>query len=105
MGAVVGTLALALAFGDFSSVVCLILCAFVAATILLEFYRGAKVIRARSGASIAACAIDLTMRNTRRYGGYIIHIGMEFVFIGFAGDVFHRDVETAIGVRVTVQVA
>src|SRR5207302_8321289 len=104
IGAVVGTVALALGFRDFFSVVCLILCAFLAATILLEFYRGAKVIRARSGASIAACAIDLTMRNTRRYGGYIIHIGMVFVFIGLAGNAFNRDVQKAMRVGETMQI-
>jgi len=29
-------------------------------------------------------AVDLTMRNTRRYGGYIVHMGMVLVFIGLA---------------------
>jgi len=37
-----------------------------------EFFRGARVIRSRSGASLLASAVDLTMRNTRRYGGYIV---------------------------------
>jgi len=76
----------------------------VAATILLEFYRGAKVIRARSGASFAACAIDLTMRNTRRYGGYIIHIGMVFVFLGLAGAAFNRDVQKSMQVGESMQI-
>jgi cytochrome c-type biogenesis protein CcmF len=76
----------------------------VAATISLEFYRGAKVIRARSGASFAACAIDLTMRNTRRYGGYIIHIGMVFVFIGLAGTAFNRDVQKTVQVGDSMQI-
>src|SRR5438874_9381720 len=84
IGVVVGAVGFVLGFREFFSVVCLILCMFVASTILLEFYRGAKVIRARSGASYPACAIDLTMRNTRRYGGYVIHIGMVFVFIGLS---------------------
>jgi cytochrome c-type biogenesis protein CcmF len=33
------------------------------------------------------------MRNTRRYGGYIVHMGMVFVFIGLAGAAFNRDVQ------------
>jgi len=82
----------------------LILCVFVAATILLEFYRGAKVIRARAGASLPACAIDLTMRNTRRYGGYIIHMGMVFLFIGLAGAAFNRDVQKAMQVGQTMEI-
>jgi cytochrome c-type biogenesis protein CcmF len=93
MGLAAGVIGFAFGFRQFYSLICLILCVFVAATVLLEFYRGARVIRARSGASIAASAIDLTMRNTRRYGGYIVHMGMVFVFIGIAGTAFNRDVQ------------
>ena len=103
-GVAVGAVAFALGFRVFFSVVCLSLCVFVAATILLEFYRGARVIRARSGASYPACAIDLTMRNTRRYGGYIIHMGMVFVFIGLAGAAFNRDVQKSMQVGQTLQI-
>jgi cytochrome c-type biogenesis protein CcmF len=51
------------------------------------------VIRARSGASFLASSIDLTMRNTRRYGGYIVHMGMVLIFIGLAGVAFNQDVQ------------
>src|SRR5437660_853758 len=80
-------------FREIYSWICLILCVFVASTVGLEFYRGAKVIRARSGASFVTSAIELTMRNTRRYGGYIVHMGMVFVFIGLAGAAFKRDLQ------------
>jgi cytochrome c-type biogenesis protein CcmF len=73
--------------------VCLVLCVFVASTISMEFFRGAKVIRARSGASLVASAVDLTMRNTRRYGGYIVHMGMVLIFVGLAGAAFNRDAQ------------
>jgi cytochrome c-type biogenesis protein CcmF len=103
IGCVAGAVAFALGFRAFFSVICLILCIFVASTILLEFYRGAKVIRARSGASYPACAIDLTMRNTRRYGGYVIHMGMVFVFIGLAGNAFNRDLQKTMGIGDSLQ--
>jgi len=103
-GLAVGAVAFIFGFRAFYSLTSLILCVFVAATILLEFYRGAKVIRARSGASFAACAIDLTMRNTRRYGGYIIHIGMVFVFLGLAGAAFNRDVQKSMQVGESMQI-
>jgi len=93
IGLFAGLIGSALGFRQFYSVVCLILCVFVGATVVLEFYRGARVIRSRSGASFAASAIDLTMRNTRRYGGYIVHMGMVFVFIGLAGAAFNRDAQ------------
>jgi cytochrome c-type biogenesis protein CcmF len=78
---------------EFYSLVCMILCVFVAATISMEFFRGARVIRARSGASLFASAVDLTMRNTRRYGGYIVHMGMVLIFVGLAGSAFNKDVQ------------
>jgi len=93
IGLVAGIVALVFGFRQFYSWVALILCVFVASTVLLEFYRGAKVIRSRSGASLVASAVDLTMRNTRRYGGYIVHMGMVFVFIGLAGAAFNRDTQ------------
>jgi len=33
------------------------------------------------------------MRNTRRYGGYIVHFAMVLIFIGVAGSAFNRDVQ------------
>jgi cytochrome c-type biogenesis protein CcmF len=103
-GFAAGAVAFTFGFRVPYSLASLILCVFVAATILLEFYRGAKVIRARSGASFAACAIDLTMRNTRRYGGYIIHIGMVFVFIGLAGAAFNRDLQKSMQLGDAMQI-
>ena len=104
IGIAAGAIAFALGFRELYSLACLVLCVFVAATIVLEFYRGAKVIHARSGASLAACAIDLTMRNTRRYGGYIVHMGMVFVFIGLAGAAFNRDTQQDMRVGQTMQI-
>jgi cytochrome c-type biogenesis protein CcmF len=99
-----GAIAFALGFRQFYSLVCLILCVFVASTITMEFYRGAKVIRTRSRASLAASAIDLTMRNTRRYGGYIVHMGMVLIFIGLAGAAFNRDVQKEMQLGSTMQI-
>jgi cytochrome c-type biogenesis protein CcmF len=93
IGLLGGVVAFALGFRQIYSLVCMTLCVFVAATISMEFYRGAKVIRARSGASFLASGIDLTMRNTRRYGGYIVHMGMVLIFIGLAGVAFNQDVQ------------
>jgi cytochrome c-type biogenesis protein CcmF len=93
IGLAAGAIAFPLGFRQFYSWVCLVLCVFVASTVGMEFYRGAKVIRARSGASFVASAVELAMRNTRRYGGYIVHVGMVFVFIGLAGAAFNRDLQ------------
>ncbi|MGA2809957.1 MAG: heme lyase CcmF/NrfE family subunit [Candidatus Acidiferrum sp.] len=104
VGVLGGVLAFALGYRQFYSLVCLTLCAFVAATITMEFYRGAKVIRARSGASFLASGVDLTMRNTRRYGGYIVHMGMVLIFVGFAGVAFNKDVQKDMQPGQTLQI-
>ncbi len=104
IGVAAGVIAFAFGFRQFYSWICLILCVFVASTVLLEFYRGARVIRARSGASFMASAVDLTMRNTRRYGGYIVHMGMVFVFIGLAGAAFNRDIQKDMRQGDTLQI-
>jgi cytochrome c-type biogenesis protein CcmF len=100
----VGVVVFALGFHEFYSLVCLILCLFVATTIGMEFYRGARVIRARSGLSFAASTVDLTLRNTRRYGGYIVHMGMVLIFVGLAGAAFNKDVQKEMKLGSTLQI-
>jgi cytochrome c-type biogenesis protein CcmF len=81
----------------------LILSVFVTLTILQEFYRGARVISARTGANLLASVGQLTMRNTRRYGGYVVHFGMVLIFIGVAGTPFNQDKQTDMPVGATME--
>ncbi|MEN6536269.1 MAG: heme lyase CcmF/NrfE family subunit [Bryobacteraceae bacterium] len=83
----------------FYALVCLGLSLFVIWTIAAEFYRGARAVRARTGENLLAAAVELTHRNTRRYGGYLVHLGVVIMFIGFAGAAFNRDrtVEVNVG--------
>jgi len=83
----------AIAFGlrDFYVSLCLLLSVFVVLTIGSEFYRGARVIAARTGTNLLSAVGQLTMRNTRRYGGYVVHFGIVLVFMGICGQVFNRD--------------
>jgi cytochrome c-type biogenesis protein CcmF len=99
-----GVVVFALGFREFYSLVCLILCVFVAGTIVMEFYRGTRVVRARSGASFASSAVELTLRNTRRYGGYIVHMGMVLIFVGLAGAAFNKDVQKEMQIGSMLQI-
>jgi cytochrome c-type biogenesis protein CcmF len=90
-GVASGAVAFALGFRDFFSLVCLILCVFVTLTIVMEFYRGARVIRAKAGGGWLPAVAQLTLRNPRRYGGYVVHFGIVLVFIGIAGAAFNQD--------------
>jgi cytochrome c-type biogenesis protein CcmF len=68
------------------------LCMFVTVTIITEFFKGASAIRAKDGVGLIPAAITLTHRNTRRYGGYLVHMGIVFMFIGYTGAAFNQDV-------------
>jgi cytochrome c-type biogenesis protein CcmF len=72
------------------SLVCLTLCAFVAATIIEEFYKGARIRGKTRGENFLAALANLTLKNKRRYGGYIVHLAMVLMFMGFAGNAFNR---------------
>jgi cytochrome c-type biogenesis protein CcmF len=90
--------AFVLGYRDGTSMLCLFLCGFVTGTIVLEFYRGAKVIRARTGMNLLLAAQELSMRNTRRYGGYVVHFGMVLIFIGLAGAAFNTEAQKAMNI-------
>lgn len=70
------------------SIIAFSFCFFVAATIVLEFFRGANAIREKSSMSFVPAVIELTHRNTRRYGGYLVHMGIVLMFVGYAGHPF-----------------
>jgi cytochrome c-type biogenesis protein CcmF len=57
---------------------------FVFASIGQEFYRGARARRAMAGESPARALLALVRRNRRRYGGYVVHLGIAVLFIGVA---------------------
>jgi len=48
--------------------------------------------------SMMMAAHELSMRNTRRYGGYVVHFGMVLVFIGLAGAAFNTEAQKAMNV-------
>jgi cytochrome c-type biogenesis protein CcmF len=75
---------------NFYSLVCLTLCAFVIVTIIEEFYKGTRIRIKSKGENFLSAAVNLTLKNKRRYGGYIIHLSIALMFIGFAGNAFNH---------------
>jgi cytochrome c-type biogenesis protein CcmF len=65
-------------------------CLFVALTVISEFYKGARAIAAKSEMNLLRATVELTHRNTRRYGGYLVHMGIVLMFIGFTGHAFNQ---------------
>ncbi len=80
----------------FYSLMAIALSVLVTLTVASEFYRGGRVISRHTGQGMFASMVQLTHRNTRRYGGYIVHFGVVVVIIGFAGAAFNVDKEQAM---------
>src|SRR5271163_3236717 len=49
-----------------------------------EFFRGARARRAMAGEAPPLALVALVRRNRRRYGGYIVHVGIAVLFVGVA---------------------
>src|SRR5437763_262826 len=74
-----------------SAGLCFALCGMVVGTVTQEFWRGARVRRKNTGTDLLTALVGLVGRNKRRYGGYIVHVGIVLIFLGFAGNGFKRD--------------
>jgi cytochrome c-type biogenesis protein CcmF len=85
--------------GNLYALVAFALAAAVLTAILSEFLRGAAVIAKQSGRNYFWSMYLLIRRNTRRYGGYFIHIGVVIVVIGLAGAAFNRNVESEMALH------
>jgi cytochrome c-type biogenesis protein CcmF len=78
------------------SVLCFGLCGFVSATITQEFYRGTRVRQAHTHLDFFTSLIGLVARGKRRYGGYLVHVAIVLMFIGFAGDAYKKEGEATL---------
>ncbi len=99
-GLAVGALLVAIGYvkpwtgqSEFYSLMTIVLSVIVATTVISEFVRGGRVIGRHTGQNLFASMVQLTRRNTRRYGGYIVHFGVIVIMIGFAGSAFNQDIE------------
>jgi cytochrome c-type biogenesis protein CcmF len=90
--------------GALFSLVTFTLAAGVITAISAEFLRGANVVRTQTGKTLLSSTILLVRRNTRRYGGYLVHFGIVVMFIGIAGGAFNqsREQEMSFGDTVTL---
>jgi cytochrome c-type biogenesis protein CcmF len=86
---VAGTV-IALGVPLWASGLCFALSAFVFGTISQEFWRGARVRQGSTGTDVFTALVGLVGRNKRRYGGYIVHLGIVLLFLGFAGEGFKQ---------------
>ncbi|MEO8450829.1 MAG: heme lyase CcmF/NrfE family subunit [Gemmatimonadota bacterium] len=70
------------------SLIALSMAAFVLGTVAQEFWRGVRARGRLYGESVPVALGQLVGRNRRRYGGYIVHVGIVVYFVAFVGAAF-----------------
>jgi cytochrome c-type biogenesis protein CcmF len=104
----VAVLALSLALGAGSqpdAVIMFALAGFVVGGVGQELARGVRARRVMAREPVPLALVSLVRRNRRRYGGYLVHVGMAVLFVGIAASssfADERDVQLVQGRSVQV---
>ncbi len=97
MGLITVVILTAIGIREVKAILAFTLCTFVTTTVFIEFYRGVRV-RSKRGENALLALVRLVSRNKRRYGGYIVHIGVVLIVIGItASSVFATERKATLG--------
>ncbi len=93
LGLAVGTAGFACGMRSLSAILVVSFSAFVLYTIAAEFHSGARARGAMLQESYMSAILGLMRKNQRRYGGYVIHVGVVFMFLGVTMSSIYRTEE------------
>jgi cytochrome c-type biogenesis protein CcmF len=104
-GSVTALVLLIAGLREFYALMALSIGGFVLGTVGQEFYRGIRARMSLHGEPIALALVHLVGRNRRRYGGYIVHVGIVIYFVAFTGLAFQqkREIELQPGASDTLR--
>jgi cytochrome c-type biogenesis protein CcmF len=71
-------------------------CSFVVVGHLQEFWRGASLRMRNARENFLLALFEMITRAKRRYGGYIVHLGLVMMYFGFTGAAYDKDKEAAL---------
>ncbi|MFN2389587.1 MAG: heme lyase CcmF/NrfE family subunit [Actinomycetota bacterium] len=80
------------------------LCAFTATAVISEFVRGSAVYRTRERLGWPASLRKTLLRNRRRYGGYVVHLGVVLIALGLSGSAFRTERQGLLGLGDSMRV-
>ena len=75
--------------GSIVPILTVALAAFNVAVILQEFSRGLAAQRTHTKKNPLLALVHAVRRARRRYGGYVVHLGVTMMFLGFLGQTWH----------------
>tara|TARA_Y100000031_G_scaffold58624_1_gene66213 strand:- start:500 stop:2197 length:1698 start_codon:yes stop_codon:yes gene_type:complete len=82
-----------------------VLCIFVMSTIIMEFFKGTLARRELHQETAVSALGTLIWRNKRRYGGYIVHVGIVMIFAGIAASQsYGTHVEKHVKIGETIEI-
>jgi len=70
---------------------------FVTAVVGMEFFKGAQARVLSHKENFLVALKNLTQKNKRRYGGYIVHLGIVIIFVGITGTIFNTESKFTLG--------
>jgi len=93
VGAAVGVVFAVIFWGKIGvwSLSCWALGAFVTTTVAQEYWRAMSARMRLHGESALVSLQTLLSKNQRRYGGYVVHLGIVLMMIGFSGAFFNEE--------------
>ena len=75
---------------NFYPVLGLAICVFVTVAIVQEYVKGVMARRRTAGEAVPVAMFNLLRRNGRRYGGYIVHLGIVLIGVAIIGNEFYQ---------------
>jgi cytochrome c-type biogenesis protein CcmF len=105
IGLVGGVACLAGGIRNYWAIVSFSLIFFVLGTIVTEFYRGMRARQAMMGENAPQALARLIGKNRRRYGGYVIHLGVVMIFVAITGtSVFRQERQVTLNQGETLEI-
>lgn len=95
-GLATGGILMALGMRAFYPIVAYILVGFVVGTITQEFFKGTRARMRMYAENVLVASLRLVGANRRRYGGYIVHLGVAMIFAAFAGFAFKKEFDVSL---------
>lgn len=77
-------------------VITVALVAFNLAVVWQEFQRGVRARRKNANEGLGTALVRLVAKSRRRYGGYVVHVGIALMFLGFVGKAWEYEAEASL---------
>jgi len=86
------------------SLICWLLVVMNTATVVNEYIRGARARLSKHPDDPIGAFLSLFTKHRRRYGGYLVHLGILMIFLAFTGNALKADADATLRVGESIEV-